>query len=338
MKPPKDFRSLSGSEKAAILFLCLGEARGSRLMQDLDDLDIHRITHAMSALGSINSDVVENVIKEFIEGVTGAGGIFGSYEMAERMLAGFLPEGKVGDIMRDIRGPLAGRNVWESFSGLNENTIANYLRGEHDQTVAAILTKIRPETAAKVLPLLGPERMIEVTERMLTIESLPRDVLEQLEETLAQEFLVSATTRTGPDSTQRMAELFNKMESTIFEELSIHLEKAVPDTFSAIKQKMFTFDDLARLDLNSLARVMRTAEGTQLPLALRGAKKEVRERFLDALPARSREMLVEEMAAMGPVRARDVQVAQSLLIDQALDMARKEEITLPLDNEDMLVE
>ncbi|TGD61858.1 flagellar motor switch protein FliG [Tabrizicola sp. WMC-M-20] len=338
MKHARDIRVLSGVDKAAILFLCLGEKRGSALMQQLDEFDIHKITVAMSSLGPISSEMVEAVITEFMDGVEGGGSIVGSFEMAERMLAGFLPEEKVAEIMREIRGPLVGRNLWENFSALNEQVIANYLKGEHDQTVAAILTRLRAETAARVLPLLGLDRMAAVVERMMALESVPRHVLEQLEETVQQDFLVSAARRTGPDPQQRMADLFNKMDNTVFEGLSERLEQNASEAFGAIKQKMFTFDDLIRLDANSLARVMRAAEGNSLPLALRGARKEVRDRFFDSLPARSREMLIEEMANMGPVRSRDVQVAQSALVDQAMELARQEVIRLPMDEDDLLLE
>ncbi|MEI4485516.1 flagellar motor switch protein FliG [Frigidibacter sp. MR17.14] len=338
MATPTSLAALSGREKAAIVFLCLGQSKGSKLMQMLDEAEIQQISLSMAALGPVSPDLAEEVLGEFVGGMAEGGGLFGSQSAAERMLAGFLPEDKVSDIMRDIRAPLTGRNVWDNFNSLNEAVIANFLKGEHDQTAAAILSKVKADVAAKVLPLLGPERMAEVAGRMLDIDTLPRHVLEDLESVLEKDFLASATHRTGPDPQQRMADLFNKMDSTVFEELSQHLEKRAPESFVAIKQKMFTFDDLARLDQNSLARVMRAAEGNALPLALRGAKKEVRDVFLGALPARSREMLLDEMNTMGAVRAKEVQAAQVTLVDAALELARQEVITLPSAEDDMLVD
>ncbi len=338
IKAKKEMKKLRGPEKAAILFLCLGEERGSTLMQRLDEYDIHEITRAMAGLGAIPPQVVEAVIAEFLENAGSGGAVVGSIEMAETMLRNFLPETRVGEILGEIQGPLNGRNMWENFSNLDEQVIANYLKGEHDQTVAAILTKVKPDVSAKVLPLLGNERMLDVIERMIGLETLPRHVLQQIEETLQQEFMTAAKRASGPDPQQRMADLFNKLDSTLFERVSEELETRIPEAFSAIKQKMFTFDDLIKLDANSLARVMRTVEGNTLPLALRGAKKEIREHFLNALPARSRDMLLEEMAAMGPVRGRDVAAAQSALVDGAMELAEDEVIRLPLDDDDVLIE
>jgi flagellar motor switch protein FliG len=337
-KHHKDHRKLSGPEKAAVLFLCLGEERGAELMKRLDEFDIHEITRAISSLGAIPQPVIEGVVTEFLESAGNGGSVVGSLDMAESMLMNFLPANRVGEIMEDIQGPLLGRNMWDNFSKLDAQVIANAIKDEHDQTVAAILSKVRPEVAAKVLPLLSNDRMMDVIERMIGIETVPRHALQQIEETLQQEFMTSSARSAGPDPTQRMADLFNKLDRSLFDQVTETLDERIPDAFGAIKQKMFIFDDLIKLDQQALARVMRTAEGNTLPLALRGARKEVRDAFLAALPSRSREMLLEEMASMGPVRGRDVQAAQSALVDAALDLAEEEVIRLPIDDDDVLIE
>ncbi len=338
MKQRMDPTKLRGAEKAAVLFLCLGEERGAELMKQLDEFDIHEITRAIASLGSVPPQVIEAVVNEFLEHINNGAGIIGSIGLAESMLRNFLPANRVGEIMGEIQGPLLGRNLWESFSSLEPQAIADCVKGEHDQTVAAILSKVRPEVAARVLPLLGSERMLEVVERMISIETVPRHALEQIEATLQREYMQSASRLSGPDPQQRMADLFNKLDRNLFERIASELETRIPEAFTSIKQKMFTFDDLIKLDVQALSRVMRAVEGNTLPLALRGARKEVRDHFLSALPVRSREMLLEEMAAMGPVRGRDVQSAQSALVDAALELAAEEQIALPVDDDDVLIE
>ena len=338
MKYVPEHVSLRGVEKAAVLFLCVGEERGSALMRQLDEDEIQQITQAMSLLGTIPAAVVEEVMIEFSAGVAGASGVVGSFEIAERMLANFLPKEKVSEIMSDIRGPATGRNVWETFATLNEQMIFTYLLGEGNQAVAAVLSRVKPEVAARVLPLFPKDRMTDIVSRMMALAVLPRPVLELLEETLERDFLRAATRRSGPDPHQRMADMFNKLDSAVFDEISETLSQEDPAAFAAIKQKMFTFDDLARLDRNSLSRLIRSAEGSVVPLALRGAKKGIRDRFIEALTVRAREMLLEEMAALGPVRARDAREAQDKLIDIANDLARQNFIRLPSEDDHLLTE
>lgn len=333
--PPDDIR-LRGIEKAAILFICLGESRGSELMRQLSTPEIQALVSAMSTLGTIPAATVETVLKEFSENVSGSAGVQGSIEMAERLLLNFMTEDQVADIMGELKGPASGRNVWEALSTLNEQTIASWLKGEHDQTIAAIMTKVKPDVAARVVPLFGPERMADITTRMIRIDMLPRHVTETLENVVRNELLAAASRKTSHDSKQRMADMFNKMDGAVFDRLSEELEVRAPTDFAAIKQKMFTFDDLIRLDANALQRIIRMADGKLLALALRGAKKNIRDGIMETLTLRMQEMLRTEMQEMGPVRARDTREAQSALIDIANDLARQEIIRLPTQEDELL--
>ncbi|EAR51742.1 flagellar motor protein [Oceanicola granulosus HTCC2516] len=329
---------LKGPEKAAILFLCLGEKRGTELMKKLDEGDIQTITRAMSGLGTIPAEVVEDVMTEFTVEVTDLGGVVGSFSIAENMLKNFLPDTQVADIMKEIRGPKRERGLWERFEALSESVIANYLKSEHAQTAAVILSNVSPEVAARVLPLLETEQMQDIVERMIGLDSVPHHMLREIEETLQQDVVASASQPTATELQQRMADLFNRLDPEAFSRVAPVLEERDPDTFNSIKQKMFTFDDLARLDQQSLAQVMRGVQGNTLPLALRGASKELRDLFLAALPQRSRDMLVEEMATMGPVRGREVREAQAELVDMAKDLAEQDVIRLPTGDDDELIE
>ncbi|MAL97703.1 MAG: flagellar motor protein [Alteromonadaceae bacterium] len=330
-------RALRGPEKAAILFLCLGEQRGSAMMQRLTDEEIQIMTRAMAGLGVIESDMVEKVLSDFVEGIANGGGVVGSFTVAEDMLRAFLPTDQVDGILKDIRGPLMEKDLWARFSSLSENVIANYLKNEHEQTVAAILSNVKNDVSAKVLPLLGQEKMQNVIERMIRMEAVPHHMMKQIEETLQTDIISAPAQPTTAEQHQKMADLFNKLDVAAFQELSEVLEQRIPETFGAIKSKMFTFDDLANLEPMDLARVMRGAPGNALPIALRGAKKEVRDVFLAALPGRSRDMLEEEMNTMGPVRGRDVRDAQAGLVDYAKELADEEVIALPMADDEEFI-
>ena len=327
-------RKPTGPQKAAIVFLCLGEKRGSALMQKLDMEDIQTITRAMSGLGPIDSVIVEEVLTDFTDAMANGGGVVGSFSVAENLLRSLLPPEQVDGILKDIRGPLKEKDLWARFSSLSENVIANYLKGEHEQTIAAILSNMKSDVVAKVLPLLGQDKMQDVIERMIRMEAVPHHMMQQIEETLQRDIINAGAQPTTAEMHQKMADLFNKLDRAAFDAIAPELDKRLPDSFGAIKQKMFTFEDLGRLDAMDLAKVMRGVPGNTLPVALRGASEEVRATFLGALPGRSRDMLEEEMATMGAVRGRDVRDAQAVLLDYARQLADEEVIRLPIDDED----
>ena len=333
--PFRKHRRMSGAQKSAILFLCLGEERGGALMQQLDVSEIRNITTAISTMGEIDASIVEEILLEFDEKISHDGGVVGSIEAARGLLKEFLPEERVAEILEEIGSNTVG-NVWKDLSELDAKQLVEFLSKEHNQTVAVILTRIRPEAAAKVLPMLGADRAPDVIERIMQMDNLPTDTIQNIETTLRENVLAKAGRSAEARIEGQLVSIFNKLDEDLFAEISKELEQRQPVQFKAIQQKMFVFDDLVKFKENMLGKIMREVSGNTLPLALRGAKKEVREYFLASLPSRSRGMLQEEMESMGPVKARDVKDAQSQLVEAALRLVADGTVELPETGEDML--
>ncbi|UWR13602.1 flagellar motor switch protein FliG (plasmid) [Sulfitobacter mediterraneus] len=328
---------MSGAQKSAILFLCLGEERGGALMQKLDVPEIRQITTAISTMGEVDASVVEEIMVEFGQKVSQIGGVVGSIEAARGLLKEFLPEERVAEILQEIDGNTTD-NVWRDLSDLDEKQLVEFLRKEHNQTVAVILSRIRPDAAAKVLPLLGADRATDLIERVMEMDNLPNDTIMNIENTLRDDVLAKAGRSAEARVEGQLVSIFNKLDEDLFGNLSRELEERQPDQFRAIKQKMFVFDDLMKFEPVTLGKIMREVSGNTLPLALRGAKKEVREHFLESLPSRSRGMLQEEMESMGPVKSKDVKQAQSELVEGALRLVSEGVVEMPDEGEDMMDE
>lgn len=328
-----NYKSLSGAEKTAIIFLTLGEEKGSRLMERLDEDEIRMVSRSMASLGTVTSNLVEALLRAFTERFANAGSVIGSYESTERMLQRFLPGDRVIEIMGEIRGP-AGRTMWEKMSNVNEGVLANYLRSEYPQTIAVVLSKIRPEHAAKVLPMLPPALRFEVIERMIQLESVQREVLMDLESTLHSEFMTNYARSHGHDAHERMADIFNRVDRETLSDIFSDLERELPDSAQRIKQLMFTFEDLMRLDPVSLQTVIRRSDPGQLAVALKGAEPAQRERFLSVMSDRGRLILEDEIESMGPVRLRDVHEAQGGIVQTAKSLADDGLIVLPQSDDD----
>lgn len=335
--PFRKHRRMSGAQKSAILFLCLGEERGGALMQKLDVPEIRQITTAISTMGEVDASVVEEIMVEFGQKVSQIGGVVGSIEAARGLLKEFLPEERVAEILQEIDGNTTD-NVWRDLSDLDEKQLVEFLRKEHNQTVAVILSRIRPDAAAKVLPLLGADRATDLIERVMEMDNLPNDTIMNIENTLRDDVLAKAGRSAEARVEGQLVSIFNKLDEDLFGNLARELEERQPDQFRAIKQKMFVFDDLMKFEAVTLGKIMREVSGNTLPLALRGAKKEVREHFLESLPSRSRGMLQEEMESMGPVKSKDVKQAQSELVEAALRLVSEGVVEIPDEGEDMMDE
>jgi flagellar motor switch protein FliG len=320
-------RKLTGPERAAVLMLALGEQYGGKIWSMLDDEELRELSVVMSTLGTIESGSVENLLLEFVGRMSSSGALMGNYDATERLLQQFLPPERVGGIMDEIRGP-AGRNMWEKLSNVQEEVLANYLKNEYPQTVAVVMSKLRPEHAARVLGILPEELSLDVVNRMLKMEAVQKEVLERVENTLRTEFMSNLSQTRRRDAHEVMAEIFNNFDRQTETRFMTALEEDSRESAERIKALMFTFDDLTRLDAGSVQTMMRNIDKDKLATALKGANETVRQFFMSNMSSRAAKMLVDDMQAMGPVRLRDVDEAQSQLVNLAKDLAAKGEIII----------
>ena len=325
--PVKEARVITGPMKAAIILLTLGEKYGAKIWAELDDDEIRTATLAMSQLGTVEAELVETLLVEFVSKLSAAGAVTGDFDRTESLLAKLLTKDRAESIMSEIRGP-AGRNMWQKLSNVQDEVLANYLKNEHPQTVAVIIGKIKVEHAARVLAILPDEFSIDVVNRMLKMESVHKDVLERIEETLRTEFISNLSTTSRRDSHELMAEIFNSFDRQTEMRFLSTLDDKNKDSALKIRSLMFTFDDLAKLDAASAQTLLRGVEKDALALALKGAQEATRTFFLANMSSRAARNLRDDMESMGPVRLKEVDDSQSKIIQLAKDLAAKGEIMI----------
>ena len=320
-------KPMSGPKRAAIMMLALGEQYGGKIWSMLDDDEVLELSLVMSSLGTVEADVVEDLMLEFVSRMSASGALMGNFDATERLLQQYLPSDRVHGIMDEIRGP-AGRNMWEKLSNVQEEVLANYLKNEYPQTIAVVLSKLKPEHAARVLAILPEDMALDVVNRMLKMEAVQKEVIERVEQTLRVEFMSNLSQTRRRDAHEVMAEIFNNFDRQTETRFITSLEEDNREAAERIKALMFTFDDLVKLDAGSAQTLMRHVDKDKLGIALKGANETVRDFFMGNMSSRAAKMLLDDMAAAGPVRLRDVDEAQALLVNLAKDLAAKGEIML----------
>ncbi len=321
-----DIKNLSGPEKAAIVLLALGEDH-TKIWEALDDEEIKEVSQAMAGLGTVSASVVEDLLVEFVSGMSATGAIMGSYEQTQRLLASFMPQEKVDALMEEIRGP-AGRTMWDKLGNVNEAVLANYLKNEYPQTVAVVLSKVKSDHAARVLACLPEDFALECVTRMLRMEPVQREILDKIEMTLRTEFMSNLARTSKRDSHEMMAEIFNNFDRQTEARFIAALEERNREAAERIRALMFVFEDLSKLDPGGIQTLLRGTPKEQLGLALKGASDKLRDMFFSNMSERAAKIMREDMESMGPVRLRDVDQAQMAMVQVAKDLAAKGEIML----------
>jgi flagellar motor switch protein FliG len=325
-KAISDVSKLSGPEKAAIVMLSLGEEH-THIWEALDEEEIKEISQAMASLGTVAASVVEELLVEFVSGMSGSGAIMGSFEQTQKLLSSFMPPEKVESLMEEIRGP-AGRTMWDKLGNVNEAVLANYLKNEYPQTVAVVLSKIKPDHASRVLTCLPEDFALECVQRMLRMEPVQREILDKIEQTLRVEFMSNLARTSKRDSHELMADIFNNFDRQTESRFIAALEERNRESSERIRALMFVFEDLSKLDPGGVQTLLRAVEKDQLGLALKGASDALREMFFSNMSERAAKIMREDMEGMGPVRLRDVDQSQMAMVQVAKDLAAKGEIML----------
>jgi flagellar motor switch protein FliG len=327
MRVRTDYRSLSGIEKAALFMLSLSEEHAEQMFDAMGDDEIRELSQCMANLGSASSEVVERLYVDFAEQISSTGSLVGTPESTERLLSKVLGGERVTQIMEDLRGP-AGRTMWDKLAKVNEHVLANYLKNEYPQTVAVIITKIRPDHAARVLAAFPETFSLEVINRMLGMEAVQQDVVDDIERTLRTEFMQNLARTQRRDSHEMVAEIFNGLDRVTEKQFMTMLEERNQDAAEKIRKLMFTFDDLGAINPTGIQAILRAVDKDKLGTALKGASDILSGLFFDNMSERAGKILKEDMAALGPVRMRDVEEAQVEIVAIAKDLADKGEIII----------
>lgn len=333
--PPKDnkddFRKMSGPQKAAMFLMAIGEESAIKLFALMDDDEIREISNIMSGLGQVNSDVVERLFHDFADQVSASGALVGNYDSTERLLVKALGKNRVDGIMEEIRGP-AGRTTWDKLGNVSEEILANFLKNEYPQTIAVVLSKIRAEHAARVLMNLPEELTMEVIMRMLSMETVKKDVMDGIEKTLRMEFMSNLAKRQSTDSFEMIAEIFNNFDRSAEGKFMSKLEERNAESAEKVRALMFTFEDLVKINTAGIQVLLRTVDKTKLGVALKGASDTIKDLFLSSMSERAGKIMREEMDSMGPVRIKEVDEAQMYVVSTAKDLAVKGDILISSDS------
>lgn len=323
----EDYRKLTGIQKAAILVMSMDEENAGKILGMMEDDEIKEISAVMASLGEVSSDIVERIFLEFVDSMSASGVVVGNYDSTERLLSKALGKDKVDGIMEDIRGP-AGRTTWDKLGNVSEELLAGYLKNEYPQTIALVLSRVRADHAAKVLAVLPDELSMEVITRMLAMEPVKKEVMDGIEKTLRLEFMSNIAKTQRRDSHEMMAEIFNNFNRDTETKFMGELEERDSESAERIRNLMFTFEDLIKIDPQGIQTLLRGVDKEQLGVALKGASESIKDLFFGNMSERASKILKEDMEAMGPVRLKDVDEAQMDIVNTAKDLAAKNEIVI----------
>lgn len=328
-------RALTGEQKAAIFLMAIGEDAASQVMRYLDPKDIRRIGVHMTSLSNIPKAEEQLVLKEFDAAAREGEISLEGKEYIRTILQRALGNEKASRIMETLTATTYPG--LESLKWLDAKSLAQLVRTEHPQTIAVILAYLDPEQGSQVLKLLPDHLRPDVAHRLATMDQVDPQVLQHLSEVLQETTLAGGGTRSesigGPKLVADMiARLDKSTEGSIMEVIA----QRAPTLADNIRALMFVFDDLVKLDDRAMQELMKDVNKEDLPLALKAASPDVRDKFFKNMSTRAAQMLQEDMEARGPVKLSEAVKAQQNILGVCKKLEQEGRIVVGGKGEDLV--
>ena len=320
---------LKGRRKAAMLLILLGPEKAAKIYKHLDEASIEFLTLEIASVRKITPEERKAVLKEVQEMVMakeflGKGGVSYARELLEQALG----KERAEELLKRLTSSLQSK-PFDFLRTSDPMQLFSFLQGEHPQTIALILSYLPSDKAAAIISGLPGELQADVAFRIAKMDSIAPDVLREAERVLEKKFsaVVGAdfSKAGGIDS---IVEIISKAGRKTEKQILEILDEKDPEMAEEIRKKLFTFEDIIKVDDRSLQKVLRDIDNKDLAMALKGVSDDLREKFYKNMSSRAVEMLKEEMEYMGPVRLRDVEEAQQKIVGVIRKLEEAGEIVL----------
>lgn len=327
---------MSGTEKAALLLLTLGEDVAADVLQHMNPKQVQSIGATMASMDSVTRPMVEHVLNDFLERLetqTALG--IGNDSYIRNMLEKALGD-KAGNVIdRILMG--SGSNGLEALKWMDPKSIAEIIRLEHPQIIAIVLSYLEPESAAQVLSNLPENTRAGILMRIATLEGVQPAAVKELDQIMEKYFADNDNVKSSMVGGEKTAaDILNFMDSSIEGKVMEQVRTENEELATRIEDLMFVFDNLRELDDRSIQTLLREISTDLLTLALKGVDEEFQQKFLKNMSSRAAEMLVEDMEAKGPVKLSEVEAAQKEILNIARQLEEAGDIVLGGGGEEMV--
>jgi flagellar motor switch protein FliG len=326
-----DFSRMSKIQKLAVLLVVIGDEAAGQILKSLSDDEVESICGEMTKLGLISRELQQEVLKEFSEvameaGTSLCGGVHFAKSALERARGAF----KASYILSRVSPSSSPVASTDQIVDLEPSQLFNLIRHEQPQAIALILSFLTPEKSARVLRLLPVETRGQVVERIATLAPTSAEVVERVVSVLHLRLGAKQTSapvnRSG--GVKVAATLLNSLDKSTSKALLHDIDQRNPELGNSIREKMFTFEDLATLNLATLQRIVREIEMRTLAMALINSNENVKSAMMGAVSRRAAETVNEEMASLSAVSNREIEAARLSVIEVVRRLEAEEEIKL----------
>ena len=303
-------------EKAAVVLMSMGKAQAAEVMKYLTEVEVKKLSRAFMGVQAVSRDLQQQVAGEFRNMLKAAETlVVDGQEFAKEVIASAFGE-EAGDNLLDYMSGSRKEPLSAILQDIPENIVDNFMQVEHPQTIAFLLTKMHPEMAARMIAKLSEEMQVDVLVRLAHLNNVKTEVVDELREVFRSHLRgMGARDEEVAGGPKSAASILNLVERSTEERILADVEETYPELAEEIRNLMFTFTDIKKLDDRSIQTVLKEVPREQLVLALKTASPEIKDLLFRNISQRAAQMLQEDLETLGPTKLKDVEKAQQGIID-----------------------
>lgn len=329
---------IPGLRKAAILLVAVGDELAKTLLQSLSEGDVHRVTEEITRLGEIPAQQLTQVMTEFYGLLeTQQYMVRGGQEFALRVLTEAFGATKAESMLAQVKRIRERANSdMAVLQRMDPQQLSKFLETEHPQTIALVLAHVDAKRGSAILMHLTPALRVDVVKRLAEMRQFSSEMAQKVAFVLHRRLEGVGSGRKSYSGFKAVAELLNRVEQTASKGILEEIEQQEPQLAIGIRNLMFTFDDLLTVPPESIREFVAAADKRVMAMALKGSRENLRAHLFKAMSSRAVEMLKEDMEVMGPVRMKDVGLAQQELLALARQLEAEGRMILKMGADDDL--
>lgn len=324
-------RKMPVDQTLAMLLLSIDQELSAKVLRNFNDDTVDRVTRAMQELQemAIDREAVRTAFRETVMRMRQGGMALGDVGgLMQTVLAKAFGEERSGQFASRANSDILAKRPFAMFEALTAEDLANLLTEEHPQIAAVFIAHLDRTKGGEVLKFLDDAARADLVHRVATLDRTPADVVQRVLEVMRKKVkdLGLTTLRSEPKAwVKAAASLLNNLGGGDKAVLEV-IEQGDPDIAAAIREQMFTFDDIQKLDKKSMQKILAAVDSRQLAVSLKAAIPAVERAILDNLSKRASDMVVEERDNLGPTPLSDVLESQSEILKMIRDMMDKGDI------------
>ena len=218
--------------------------------------------------------------------------------------------------------------VTHDLNLLHPYQIAYAIRNDNPNSIVVVLKSLSDSRAAQALEELPEDVRLDVFLRMADAAEMHPEIEKQILSAALESALLVESRVPEVDRTGQLVALSRSLPKKVRVPLLEKLNEVNDELAKNVKESMYRFDDLLKLESQDIQKVLGQCDTDSLVLALVKAEEDVKEKLMSSVSKRARQTIEEELEYKTKATEEEIEAGKKEVVMVLMRMDEAGEITL----------